>query len=128
MDEPARKSPGQLGQGYNGLRGWARAQVARALRGSNRGAPPKRAVLPNCKWSNTADGPSETRDSIACHRSSKDGSPQEKPIKPFDPAKRRFQSDGLLTEKSTKLIKRLKKSKKHKKRARDSSDSDSDSS
>jgi hypothetical protein len=54
--------------------------------------------------------------------------PKKKPIKPFDPAKRRFQSDGLLTEKSTKLIKRLKKSKKHKKRARDSSDSDSDSS
>ena len=63
----------------------------------------------------------------------KDGSPIDKPTKPFDPAKNTWKKTGsedscqmaYLTEEMTKLKKRLKKFKKHI-CARDSSDTDSD--
>ena len=60
----------------------------------------------------------------------------DKPVKPFDSAKKPWKKTGsgdsshmaFLTEKVAKLKKKLKKTKKHgKKRARDSLDSDSDS-
>jgi ribosomal protein S15P/S13E len=62
--------------------------------------------------------------------------PKDKPVKPFDSAKKPWKKMGSgdssqvanLTEKVTKLEKKLKKTKKHgKKHARDSLDSDSDS-
>jgi hypothetical protein len=63
----------------------------------------------------------------------KDGSPIDKPTKPFDPAKNTWKKTGsedscqmaYLTEEMTKLKKKLKKFKKHI-CARDSSDTDSD--
>ncbi len=62
--------------------------------------------------------------------------PKDKPVKPFDSAKKPWKKTGsgdssqmaYLTEKVAKLEKKLKKTKKHgKKRARDSLDSDFDS-
>jgi hypothetical protein len=62
--------------------------------------------------------------------------PKDKPVKPFDSAKKPWKKTGsgdssqmaYLTEKVVKLEKKLKKSKKHSKKcARDSSNSDSDS-
>jgi hypothetical protein len=104
--------------------------------GPLKGTPKKGRSAKFCKWCKAADGPFTTHDTIECRRFAKDGSPKDKPSKPFDPAKKTWKKTGsgdssqmaYLTEKLTKLEKRLKKSKKHgKKRARDSSDSDSDS-
>jgi hypothetical protein len=62
--------------------------------------------------------------------------PKDKPVKPFDSAKKPWKKTGsgdssqmaYLTENVAKLEKKFKKTKKQgKKRARDSSDSDSDS-
>ena len=62
--------------------------------------------------------------------------PKDKPVKPFDSAKKPWKTTGTgdssqmdyLTEKMAKLEKKRKKTKKHgKKRACDLSDSDSDS-
>ncbi len=62
--------------------------------------------------------------------------PKDKPVEPFDSAKKPWKKMGsrdssqlaYLTEKVAKLKKKLKKTKKHgKKRAQDSSDSDSNS-
>jgi hypothetical protein len=99
--------------------------------------PPKKVRSAKyCKWCKAADGPFTTHDTIECRRFTKDGSPKDKPTKPFDPAKKTWKKRGsgdssqmaYLTEKLTKLEKKLKKSKEHgKKRACDSSDSDSDS-
>ncbi len=73
---------------------------------------------------------------IKCRRSEKDGTPKDKPVKPFDSKKKPWKKTGsgdssqmaYLSEKMAKLEKKLKKTKKHgKKHARDSKDSDSDS-
>ncbi len=104
--------------------------------GSNRGAPQKGRSAKYCKWCKTANGPYTTHDTIKCCRFEKDGMPKDKPVNPFDSAKKPWKktSSGdssqmaYLTEKVTKLKKKLKKTKKHgKKHARDLSDSDSDS-
>ena len=104
--------------------------------GSGKGAPKKGRSAKYCKWCKAADGPYTTHDTIECCRFSKDGSPKDKPTKPFDPAKKIWKMTGsgnssqmaYLTEKLVKLEKKFKKSKKHgKKRACDSSNSDSDS-
>ena len=106
--------------------------------GSIKGALKKGRSAKYCKWCKAADGPFTTHDTIECRRFVKDGSPKDKPTKPFDPAKKTWKKTGSgdssqmahLAEERTKLKlkKKLKKSKKHgKKRAGDSSDSDSDS-
>jgi hypothetical protein len=108
--------------------------------GSIKGAPTKKGRSAKyckwCKWCKGADGPFTTPDIIKGRRFGKDGSLKDKPTKPFDPAKKTWKKTGsgdssqmaYLTEKLTKLEKKLKKSKEHgRKRARDSSDSDSDS-
>ncbi len=108
----------------------------RANEGGPKGAPKKGRSAKYCKWCKVADGPFTTHDTSECRRFSKDGSPKDKPTKPFDTAKKPWKKKGggdssqmtYLTEKVAKLEKKLKKSKKHgKKCARDSSDSDSDS-
>ncbi len=104
--------------------------------GSNRGAPKKGCSAKYCKWCKTANGPYTTHNTIECRRFEKDGTPKDKPVKPFDSAKKPWKKTGsgdssqmaYLIEKVDKLKKKLKKTKKHgKKRARDLSDSDSDS-
>jgi hypothetical protein len=104
--------------------------------GSNRGAPQKGPSAKHCKWCKTANGPYTTHDTIKCCRFKKDGMPKDKPVKPFNSAKKPWKKTGsedssqmaYLTEKVAKLEKKLKKTKKHdKKHACDSSDSDSDS-
>ncbi len=104
--------------------------------GSNSRAPKKGRSAKYCKWCKNANGPYTTHNTIKCHRFKKDGTPKDKPVKPFDSAKKPWKKTGIgdssqmayLTEKVTKLEKKLKKAKKHgKKCARDSSDSDSDS-
>jgi hypothetical protein len=104
--------------------------------GSNRGATKKGRSAKYCKWCKTVNGPYTTHDTIKCRRFEKDGTPKDKPAKPFDSAKKPWKMTGsrdssqmaYLTEKVAKLKKKLKKTKKHgKKRACDSSDSDSDS-
>ncbi len=104
--------------------------------GSNRGAPPKGRSAKYCKWCKNANGPYITQDTIKCCRFEKDGMPKDKPVKPFDSAKKPWKKMGsrdssqmvYLTEIMAKLKKKLKKTKKHsKKRAHDLSDSDSDS-
>ena len=104
--------------------------------GSDRGAPKKGHSAKYCKWCKNANGPYTTHDTIKCRRFEKDGMPKDKPVMPFDSAKKPWKKTGsrdssqmaYLTEKVAKLEKKLKKTKKHgKKRARDSSNSDSDS-
>ncbi len=104
--------------------------------GSDRGAPKKGYSAKYCKWCKNANGPYTTHNTIGCCRFEKDGTPKDKPVKPFDSAKKPWKKTGskdssqmaYLTEKMAKLKKKLKKTKKHgKKRARDSSDSDFDS-
>jgi hypothetical protein len=104
--------------------------------GSDRGAPKKGHSAKYCKWCKNANGPYTTHDIIKCCRFEKDGMPKDKPVKPFDSAKKPWKKTGsgdsiqmaYLTEKVDKLEKKLKKTKKHgMKRARDSLDSDSNS-
>jgi hypothetical protein len=104
--------------------------------GLDRGAPKKGRSAKYCKWCKSANGPYTTRDSIKCCRFEKDGMPKDKPVKPFNSAKKPWKKMGsgdssqiaYLTEKVAKLKKKLEKTKKHgKKCACDSSDSDSDS-
>jgi hypothetical protein len=104
--------------------------------GSNRGAPQKSRSAKYCKWCKNANGPDTTPDTIKCRRFEKHVTPKDKPVKPFDSAKKPWKKTGsrdssqmaYLTEKVSKLEKKLKKTKKHdKKRACDSLDSDSDS-
>jgi hypothetical protein len=104
--------------------------------GYNREAPPKGRSATYCKWCKTANGPYTTHDTIKCRRFKKDGTPKDKPVKPFDSAKKPWKKTGsgdssqmaYSTEKVAKLEKKLKKTKKHsKKRACDLSDSDSNS-
>ena len=85
------------------------------------------------------DWPFTTHNTTECRRFNKDGSQKDRPIKPFDSAKKPWKKPGsgdstqmaYLTKemsKMSKLVKKLKKSKTHgKKRARDLLDSDSDS-
>jgi hypothetical protein len=82
------------------------------------------------------NGPYTTHDTIKCRMFKKDGTPKDKPVKPFHSAKKPWKKMGsgdssqmaYLTEKVAKLEKKLKKTKKHgKKHARDLSESDSDS-
>jgi hypothetical protein len=104
--------------------------------GSDREAPKKGHSAKYYKWCKNANGPYTTHDTIECHRFEKDGTPKDKPVKPFDSAKKPWKKTGsgdssqmaYLTEKMAKLKKMLKKTKKHgKKRAPDLSDSDSNS-
>jgi hypothetical protein len=104
--------------------------------GSDREAPKKGCSAKYCKWCKNGNGPYTTHDTIKCRRFEKDGKPKDKPVKPFDSAKKPWKKTGsgdssqmaCLTEKVAKPKKKLKKTKKHgKKRACDSSDSDSDS-
>ncbi len=104
--------------------------------GSDREAPKKGRSAKYCKWCKNVNGPYTTHNTIECCRFEKDGTPKDKPVKPFDSAKKPWKKTGsgdssqmaYLTEKTAKLKKKLKKTKKHgKKRARDLSDSDSDS-
>jgi hypothetical protein len=85
--------------------------------GSNRGAPKKGHSAKYCKWCKMANGPYTTHDTIKCHRFEKDGMPKDKPVKPFDSAKKPWKKTGsgdfsqmaYLTEKVAKLEKKLKK-------------------
>jgi hypothetical protein len=104
--------------------------------GSNRGAPKKGHSAKYCKWCKTANGHYTTHNTIKCCRFEKDGTPKDKPVKPFGYANKPWKKTGsedsslmaYLTEKVAKLKKKLKKTKKHgKKRACDLSDSDSNS-
>jgi hypothetical protein len=104
--------------------------------GSDRGAPKKGRSTKYCKWCKNANGPYTTHNTIECCRFEKDGMPKDKPLKPFDSAKKPWKKTGsgdfshmaYLTQKMAKLKKKLKKTKKHgKKCARDLSDSDSNS-
>jgi hypothetical protein len=88
--------------------------------GSNRGAPKMGHSTKYCKWCKTANGPYTTHDTIKCCRFEKDGMPKDKPVKPFDSAKKPWKKTGsgdssqmaYLTEKVAKLKKKLKKTKK----------------
>jgi hypothetical protein len=104
--------------------------------GSNRRAPQKGRSAKYCKWCKTANGPYTTHDTIECRRFERDGTPKDKPVKPFNSARKPWKKMGsgdssqmvYLTEKVAKHEKKLKKTKKHgKKHACNSSDSDSDS-
>jgi hypothetical protein len=104
--------------------------------GSNRGAPKKGRSAKYCKWCKMANGPYTTHDTIECRRFEKDSMPKDKPVKPFDSAKKPWKKMGskdssqmaYLTEKVAKLKKKHKKTKKlGKKHAHDLLDSDSDS-
>jgi hypothetical protein len=104
--------------------------------GSDRGAPKKGHSAKYCKWCKNANGPYATHNTFKCWRFKKDGTPKDKPVKPFDSAKKPWNKTGsgdssqmaYLTKKVAKLKKKLKKTKKQgKKHACDSSDSDYDS-
>ncbi len=99
--------------------------------------PPKRAVLPSiASGARMQMGPIPPTipSSVVGLRRMACQTPKDKPVKPFDSAKKPWKKTGsrdssqmaYLTEKVAKLEKKLKKTKKHgKKHARDS-DSDSD--
>jgi hypothetical protein len=104
--------------------------------GSDKGAPKEGRSAKYCKWCKNTNGPYTTHDTIGCCRFEKDSMPKDKPVKPFDSAKKPWKKTGsrdssqmaYLTEKMAKLKKKLKKTKKHgKKHAPDLLDSDSDS-
>jgi hypothetical protein len=103
--------------------------------GSEKGAPQKGLSAKFCMWCQAADGPFTTHDTIECRRFSKNGSPKDKPTKPFDTTKKPWKKTGredysqmTYLREVAKLEKKLKKSKKNgKKHACNSSDSDSDS-
>ncbi len=56
--------------------------------GSNRGAPKKGCSAKYCKWCKTVNGPYITHNTIECHRFEKDGTPKDKPVKPFNSTKK----------------------------------------
>ncbi len=104
--------------------------------GSDRGAPKKGHSAKYGRWCKNANEPYTTHDTIKCCRFQKDSMPKNKPVKPFDSAKKPWKQTGsgdssqmaYLTEKVAKLDKKLKKTKKHsKKHACDLLDSDSNS-
>ncbi len=89
--------------------------------GSNRGAPKKGRSAKYCKWCKAANRPYTTQDTIKCRRFEKDGMPKDKPVQPFNSAKKPWKKTdsrdssqmAYLTEKVAKLEKKLKKTKKH---------------
>ncbi len=89
--------------------------------GSVRGAPKKGSSAKYCKWCKNANGPYTTHDTVKCCRFEKDGTPKDKPVKPFDSTKKPWKKMGsrdssqmaYLTEKVAKLKKKLKKTKKY---------------
>jgi len=108
---------------------------------TEKGTTKKGRTAKFCKWCKAVDRPFTTHNTDECRRFNKDGSQEDRPTKPFDPAKNlawKKPSGGdstqmaYLTEemaKMAKLKKKLKKSKKHSKKcAHESSDSDSDDS
>ena len=72
-----------------------------------------------------------THDTLVCHRFEKDGSPEDRLVKPFDSVKTGSGESSQMaypTERLIKLEKKQKQSKKHsKKRSCHSLDSDFDS-
>ncbi len=62
--------------------------------GSNRGAPKKGRSARYCKWCKNANGPYTTHDTIECRRFEKVGMPKDKPVKPFDSAKKPWKKMG----------------------------------
>jgi hypothetical protein len=79
--------------------------------GSDRGAPQKGHSAKYCKWCKTANGPYTTHNTIECRRFEKDGMPKDKPVKPFNSAKKPWKKTGsgdssqlaYLTEKVAKF-------------------------
>jgi hypothetical protein len=70
-----------------------------------------------CKWCKNTNGPYTTHDTIECRRFEKDGTPKDKPVKPFDSAKKPWKKMGsrdssqmpYLTEKMAKSKRSLKR-------------------
>jgi hypothetical protein len=62
--------------------------------GSNQGAPKKGRSAKYCKWCKMANGPYTTHDAIKCRRFKKDSTPKNKPVKPFDSAKKPWKKTG----------------------------------
>jgi hypothetical protein len=60
---------------------------------SDRGAPKKGRSAKYCKRCNTADGPFTNHDTFECRMFAKDGSPMDKPTKPFNPAKKTWKKN-----------------------------------
>jgi hypothetical protein len=56
--------------------------------GSDRGAPKKGRSAKYCNWCKVANGPYTTHDTIKCCRFEKDGTSNDKPVKPFNFAKK----------------------------------------
>jgi hypothetical protein len=84
--------------------------------GSDRGAPKKGHSAKYCKWCKNANGPYTTHNTIKCRRFEKDGTPKDKPVKPFNSAKKPWKKTGsgdfsqmaYLTEKVARSLKRLR--------------------
>jgi hypothetical protein len=104
--------------------------------GADKGNPKKGHTAKYCKWCKAVNGSFMTHDTTECCRFEKDGSPEDRLVKPFDSVKKPWKKTGggessqmaYLMERLFKLEKKHKKSKKlGKKRSRNSSDSDSDS-
>jgi hypothetical protein len=97
--------------------------------GADKGAPKKGRTAKYCKWCTAANGSFTTHDTAECCRFEKDGSPKDRPVKPFDSAKKPWKKTGggessqmaYLIKQLLKLEKNHKKCKKHgKKRSCDS--------
>jgi hypothetical protein len=56
--------------------------------GSDRGAPKKGHTAKYYKWCKNENGPYTTHDTIKCRRFEEDGMPKDKPVKPFNSAKK----------------------------------------
>jgi hypothetical protein len=56
--------------------------------GFNRRAPKKGCSAKYCKWCKNANGPYTTHNTIKCCRFEKDCTPKDKPVKPFNSAKK----------------------------------------
>ncbi len=62
--------------------------------GSDRGAPKKGRSAKYCKLCNNANGPYYTHNTIECCRFEKDGTPKDKPVKPFNSTKKPWKKMG----------------------------------
>jgi len=77
-----------------------------------------------CKWCKAVGKPFVTHDTTECHRFNEDGSQKDRLTKPFDSAKKPWNTPGSgdpdqithLTEETAKLKKKLEKSKRHSKK------------
>ena len=56
--------------------------------GSDRGAPKKGRSAKYCKWCKNANRPYTTHNTNECRRFEKDGMPKDKPVEPFDSARK----------------------------------------